>query len=54
MRSDAVPELIVIDERSRRQTVELCGDEREGLRCTRMKEHDGSHECLGLKGPVSW
>lgn len=51
---DGVPELIVIDERSRRETVELCGQEREGFRCTRDKGHGGVHEVLGKRGPMRW
>lgn len=54
MKSNAVPELIVIDERSKRQTVELCGDEGQGVRCTLLKGHPGTHECLALRGPVRW
>ena len=34
MRNDAVPEPILGRERSRAQTVELCGDERQGFRCS--------------------
>ena len=53
-RSDAIPELIVIDERSKRQTAELCGDEADGLRCTLTKGHLGNHECIALRGPQRW
>lgn len=53
--SDAIPELIVIDERSKRQTTELCGDAaRQGLRCTLTKGHLGPHECLAVRGPMRW
>lgn len=53
-KSDAIPELIVIDERSKRETVELCGDESEGLRCTLTKGHIGWHECLAMEGQARW
>ena len=52
---DAVPELIVVDERSKRVTAELCGDwAAHGLRCTLTKGHFGEHECLALRGPTRW
>jgi hypothetical protein len=54
MRGDAVPETILCREHSRPQTVELCGDVREGFRCTLTKDHAGMHECLGLRGPLQW
>jgi metal-responsive CopG/Arc/MetJ family transcriptional regulator len=53
-KSNGVPELIVIHERSKRQTVELCGHEHQGLRCGLMKDHIESHECLTLEGPARW
>lgn len=54
-RSDAVPQLIVIDERSKRTTAELCGDQAQGLRCTLTKGHAGPHECLATRlGPTRW
>lgn len=56
-RNDAVPELIIIDERSKRTTSELCGDQAEGLglRCTLTKGHVGPHECLATRrGPTRW
>jgi hypothetical protein len=53
-KSDAVPELIILDERSRRQTAELCGDPAHGLRCTLLKGHTGTHECVALRGAISW
>jgi len=52
--SDAVPELIVIDERSKRETIELCADEQDGLRCMLTKGHTGTHECLAYQGSVRW
>ena len=51
---DAAPEPILFDERSKRQTVELCGDSAGGLRCTLLKEHTGPHECLATRGPMQW
>jgi hypothetical protein len=53
-RNDAIPELLVVDERSKRQTTELCGDRDHGLRCTLTKGHLGKHECLALRGPQRW
>jgi hypothetical protein len=54
-RNDAIPQLILIDERSRRETAELCGDEADvGLRCTLTKGHLGPHECLAIRGPMRW
>jgi hypothetical protein len=53
-RDNAVPDSIVVDEHSKRQTVELCGDDADGLRCTLMKDHTGPHECLATRGPMRW
>jgi len=53
-RDDAIPELILIDERSKRDTTELCGNEQHGLRCMLMKGHPGLHECLATSGPTRW
>ncbi len=53
-RGDAIPGLIVIDERSKRQTIELCGDEQQGLRCMLQKGHADMHECLANTGPMRW
>ena len=54
-KGDAVPELIVMDERSKRTTAELCGDQAQGWRCTLVKGHDGSHECVAMRlGPIRW
>jgi heme oxygenase len=50
---DAIPELIVIDERSM-QTIELCGDERRGLRCMLEKGHADMHESVATAGCVRW
>jgi hypothetical protein len=54
MQRDGVPEPILRNEHSRAQTVELCGDERGGFRCTLGKDHMGTHECVGLRGPMRW
>ena len=54
MTNDAVPELIRVDERSRRQTVEFCVDERDGYRCMLVKGHDGVHEAVANVGSVRW
>ena len=53
-KNDGVPDLIIINERSKRETLELCGDELEGLRCMLIKEHPGEHECLANKGTARW
>ncbi len=50
----AVPELIIVDERSKRQTLEFCGAEREGLRCMLTRGHDGMHESVARKGRTRW
>jgi hypothetical protein len=52
--SDGIPQLILVDERSKRQTAELCGNEGPGLRCTLTKGHVGPHECLAVRGPMRW
>jgi hypothetical protein len=54
MTSDGVPELILVDERSRRKTVEFCVDERDGYRCMLVKGHDGMHEAVANVGSVRW
>ena len=54
MNSEAVPELIRGDERSKRETIELCGEEQHGLHCTLSKGHAGMHEGLGLEGHARW
>ncbi len=53
-RADGVPELIVIDERSKRKTIELCGDPQDGLRCMLIKGHAGMHESLANAGIMRW
>ncbi len=52
--SDGVPQLIDVDERSKRQTAELCGDEQQGMRCMLVKGHPGMHESLAITGPAQW
>jgi hypothetical protein len=55
IRSDGVPRLIILDERSKRTTSELCGDRADGLRCTLTKGHEGSHECVATRlGAIRW
>ncbi len=54
MRDDAIPQLIVIDERSKRETVEFCIARRDQHRCMLVKGHDGSHEALAKAGVVRW
>ena len=42
---------------SERRTVELCGDElRRGVRCTRLRGHDGEHEGQPFDSaqPITW
>jgi len=52
--TDAVPQVILY-ERSKRTTTELCGDQAQGLRCTLTKGHAGAHECLATHlGPTRW
>lgn len=51
---DAVPESVILDERSKRDTIELCGDEHGGLRCMLTKDHTTAHECLANGGVTSW
>ncbi len=53
-RSDGLPKLIVMEERSKRETLELCGDEQNGLRCMLVKGHGGLHECLASAGVTRW
>jgi hypothetical protein len=54
---DGVPQLLILDERSKRTTAELCGNQPEGhgVRCTLTKGHIGPHECLATRrGPIRW
>jgi hypothetical protein len=53
-RSDGIPQLIIVDERSKRDTVELCCDEQLGLRCVLEKGHTGMHESLVNAGRTRW
>ncbi len=50
----AVPQLIIVDERSKRVTLEFCGNESQGLRCTLTKGHGGMHESVARKGRTRW
>ena len=54
MTNDAVPELILADERSKRKTIEFCVDERDGYRCMLVKGHDGVHEAVANVGSLRW
>ena len=50
---EGIPEPLLELQRTSK-TVELCGQEHDRKRCMRSKGHDGTHECLGLHGPVRW
>lgn len=54
MTDNAVPELIVSDERSKRKTVEFCVEKRDGNRCMLVKGHDGMHEAVARVGRLRW
>jgi hypothetical protein len=54
MTNDAIPELITSDERTKRDTIELCGNEHKSLRCMLARGHEGMHECLATTGDVRW
>jgi hypothetical protein len=54
MPDDAIPQLIVIDERSKRKTTEFCTATHSSYRCMLVKGHDGEHEALAKRGAVSW
>lgn len=51
---DAIPELIVMDERSKRKTTEFCTAQCEGHRCMLVKGHDGAHEAVAKQGSLRW
>ena len=52
---DAIPQLIILEECSKRTTVELCGaDDARGVRCSLLKGHAGAHESLATTGVVRW
>jgi hypothetical protein len=51
---EAVPELIVMDERSKRKTTEFCTAQCEGYRCMLVKGHDGEHEAVAKMGSLRW
>jgi hypothetical protein len=53
-RCDAVPDAIIVDEYSKRETVELCGNAHDGQRCVLLKGHDGMHESLARAGSARW
>jgi hypothetical protein len=54
MPDDAIPQLIIVDERSKRKTTEFCTATVESYRCMLVKGHDGDHEALAKAGAVSW
>ena len=54
MSGDAIPEPILHDEPSNVQTVELCSERHDGVRCALLKGHGGPHEGLGLNGVLQW
>jgi hypothetical protein len=54
MIDDAIPQLIVVDERSKRKTTEFCTEKRAGYRCMLVKGHDGDHEAVAKAGAVRW
>jgi len=49
----AIPELL-LESNPTKKTVELCGEERDRMRCTRTKGHDGGHESMHVDGPQRW
>jgi hypothetical protein len=51
---DAIPEVIVTDERSKRKTTEFCTAQCDGHRCMLVKGHDGAHEAVAKKGSLRW
>lgn len=54
MPDNAIPQLIIVDERSKRKTTEFCTATLEGYRCMLVKGHEGEHEALAQAGAVSW
>jgi hypothetical protein len=54
MTDDAIPQVIVIDERSKRKTTEFCTQRRDGYRCMLVKGHDGDHEAVAKVGALRW
>lgn len=54
MTDNAVPEMIVSDERSKRKTVEFCVEEHDGNRCMLVKGHEGMHEAVAKVGSLRW
>lgn len=54
MRDDAIPQLIVMDERSRRKTTEFCTAKQDGYRCMLVKGHEGEHEAVAKAGALCW
>lgn len=54
MTDDAIPQLIIVDERSKRKTTEFCAQAHEGYRCMLVKGHGGAHEAVAKKGSLRW
>ena len=51
MNNDAPEETPAVDER---KTRELCGEERDGLRCMRPKGHASDHESFRAAERITW
>ena len=49
--NDVPADTLTTDER---KTRELCGDERNGLRCMRPKGHEHEHEAFTAAQAVTW
>ena len=49
--SDRPEDQLTVDERTTR---ELCGAERDGIRCVRPKGHANDHEAFRTAAPVKW
>lgn len=48
---DVPQDPLVVDER---KTRELCGAERDGMRCVRPKGHADDHEAFRIAEPITW
>jgi hypothetical protein len=47
-------DMIAMNVKDERKTVELCSDARDGRRCIRPHGHDGEHECHTATAVHSW
>lgn len=54
MIDDAIPQAVVVDERSKRKTTEFCALAHDGYRCMLVKGHPGAHEGVANKGSLRW